>query len=408
MFRPYPVERLVFGSGESRLLCADAVSDPGLEAYRGRVQTVYADPPFMTGDRLDGRRPFGERGWRDGKPTVALPGFSDRFESRDDHLALLRGLAEQAKALLTDTGLFMLHTDWHASAHARLLCDGIFGERCFVNEVIWAYESGGRARRTFSRKHDTILIYGRTPDWRLEPEKAAVPRSSRRRSHMRRAVDADGRPYSIMVSGGKEYRYYDDDPVTPGDVWTDISHLQQRDPERTGWPTQKPLKLLLRLLSCALHPGELAADLCAGSGTTAAAAVRLGAHCLAVDLNPAACVMSALRLDLKDLTLDLPAEAPSDPAGRLDGTLEGSGLLLLSAYDAEDPDFPAGGPLDAVTAWAAGRIRDGVFLAQDVFLRSQRHPALTPMALLRPGEGVPAVAVIDAVNRLRVFAWTDE
>lgn len=400
MFRQTAIERLVFGSGADRLICADAAACPDLETLGGQVQAVYADPPFMTDDAQEGKRPFGERGWRDGRPTVPLTGFSDRFASRAEHLELLRRLAETARGLLTDSGLFMLHTDWHASAHARLLLDELFGERCFVNEVIWAYESGGRSRRTFSRKHDTVLIYGRTPDWRLEPERAAVPRSSRRRSHMRRAVDENGRAYSIMVSGGKEYRYYDDDPVTPGDVWTDISHLQQRDPERTGWPTQKPLRLLDRLLRCALRPGETAVDLCGGSGTAAAAARGLGARFVSVDLSPAACVTAALRLSLEDLTLDLPAEA--SPA-RLDAGLDGSGLLLLTAFDAQDPAFPAGGPLDGLTAWAPGHVRDGVFTAQEVFRRTAKHPALTPMALLRPGEGTPAVAAADAASRLRIY-----
>ncbi|MBR4710746.1 MAG: site-specific DNA-methyltransferase [Clostridia bacterium] len=404
MFRQTAIRHLVFGSGADSVICADAAACPALEPLRGRVQAVYIDPPFMTGDEPEGRRPFGEEGWRLGKPTVAMPGYSDRFPSREAYLAFLRALTEQARGLLTDSGLFMLHLDWRVSAHARLLLDEIFGGRCFVNEVIWAYESGGRSRRTFSRKHDTILIYGRTPDWRLEPLRAGVPRSSRRPSHMRRGEDADGRAYRAMVSGGREYRYYDDDLITPGDVWTDVSHLQQRDPERTGWPTQKPLKLVRRLLACAVREGETAVDLCGGSGTAAAAARGIGARFVTVDAAPAACVTAALRLGLKDLTLDLPAE---EAPAVLEGTLDPAGMMLLTAFDAADPAFPAGGPLDGLTAWAAGRIRGDVFEAQDTLIRTPRTPALTPMALLRPGEGTPAVAAIDAVNRLRVYAWEE-
>ncbi|MBQ7864880.1 MAG: site-specific DNA-methyltransferase, partial [Clostridia bacterium] len=80
--------------------------------------------------------------------------------------------------------------------------------------------------------------------------------SAVRRNHMRRQVDETGRTYRSIRSGGKEYRYYDDTPVYPGDVWTDISHLQQRDPERSGYATQKPLKLLDRLLRPVVQPGD--------------------------------------------------------------------------------------------------------------------------------------------------------
>ena len=93
---------------------------------------------------------------------------------------------------------------------------------------------------------------------------------------MRRCVDENGRSYSQITTGGKVYRYYDDAPVYPGDVWSDISHLQQKDPERTGYPTQKPLKLLERLLLPVVREGDMVADLCCGSGTAMEAAQSLG------------------------------------------------------------------------------------------------------------------------------------
>ena len=103
---------------------------------------------------------------------------------------------------------------------------------------------------------------------------------------MRRGTDADGREYSAILSAGKEYRYYDDEGVAPSDVWDDIPHLQQRDPERTSYPTQKPEKLLRRVILCASRPGDAVLDVFSGSGTTLAAAHKLGRLFIGADRSP--------------------------------------------------------------------------------------------------------------------------
>ena len=404
MFVPVSVQSIDCG-GENLLLRHDACQP--LEELYGKVQAVYADPPFQTGEDFTRKRPFGERGWAKGKPTMTVEGFSDRFASAEAYDAFLRGLCENAREMLTDTGLFMLHLDWRSSARARMICDEVFGTDCFVNEVIWAYESGGRSTRTFSRKHDTILIYGKTADWRLEPLAAGIPRSQfRRRNHMKRVVDERGRVYSVMVSNGKEYRYYDDDLISPSDVWTDISHLQQLDPERTGWPTQKPLRLLRRLLACALKPGETAVELCCGSGTACAAAQALGGRYVGIDLSREALVTAALRMELKGFTLRMPVEETN---ARLEGSVDENGLLLLNAFCSPDIDPEAcEKPLDAMEAWLCGRITGDVFVAEERFRRTARHPALAPMTLLRPGEGEPAVVCFDAAGQAHAYVWRND
>ena len=190
MFIPAEIRRVILGGGESRLLCLDAAA-PGeaLDEYRGQAQAVYLDPPFMTGGQLLRQRPFGEEGWRSDKPGLSYPGYSDRFASRDAYLSLLRGLLETGRGLLTDSGVLALHLDWRASAYARVLGDELFGEDCFINEVIWGYDSGGRSRRSFSRKHDTILFWGKTKDWRFRIDRVPVLRVRKKRSHLRRGVD---------------------------------------------------------------------------------------------------------------------------------------------------------------------------------------------------------------------------
>ena len=404
MFIPVSANVIECG-GENLLLQHDACQQ--VEALSGKAQAVYADPPFLTGEDFTRKRPFGERGWMKGKPTLMVEGFSDRFASTEAYDDFLRKLCENAREMLTDTGLFMLHLDWRASARARMICDEIFGTDCFVNEVIWAYESGGRSTRTFSRKHDTILIYGKTTDWRLEPRAAGIPRSQRRRrSHMKRMVDERGRVYSMIVTNGKEYRYYDDDLISPSDVWTDISHLQQLDPERTGWPTQKPLRLLSRLLACALKPGETAVELCCGSGTACAAAHALGCRYGGIDLSQEALVTTALRMELKGFTLQMPV---TETTAKLEGNVDENGLLLLNAFSIPGLELPSyEKPLDPLEAWLCGRLNGGVFTMEERFRRTPRHAALAPMALLYPGKGEPAVVCFDAAGRAHAYVWRAE
>lgn len=388
------------------LLQADA-SQPHemLDALAGQAQCVYIDPPFMTGDSFKRRRSFGESGWRTGRQSVVLPAYEDKFDTREEYLPFLRALIQRAKALLAPTGVFCLHLDWRNAAWGRILCDEIFGEKMFLNEIVWAYESGGRATKRFSRKHDTILLYSRGRKYTFDISKVALARSGARKNHMRRQVDEKGRSYSSIRSGGKEYRYYDDAPVYPGDVWTDISHLQQRDPERTGYATQKPLKLLERLLKPVVNPGDLVIDLCCGSGTTLVAANRLGCRYVGVDQHADALHVASARLKMS-----YALHAPSDVgATQLDATYDpATGVVTLLGFDAQDATYPKDEDrLAAVEQWRAGRVVDGEMVSQQAFWRSRKHPDLPVWTLIPEGEGVPAVSVTDASGRRYVYIWEE-
>lgn len=249
-----------------------------------RARVAYLDPPFLTGKN------FGA--YRDNLRRAEL-------------LALLGEALSLCREALADDGSLYLHVDHRLSPHARLLMDEVFGEDRFMNEIIWAYQSGGRSRLHYSRKHDTILLYGKGKRALFLPEAVGVPRGEARSNHMRRGVDEAGRAYSAIRSGGREYRYFDDELVPPGDVWTDIPHLQQRDPERTGYPTQKPLKLLERVLSASSREGDLAIDPFCGSGTTLMAAHRLGRRGFGVDSSPASLETVQKRIPKEALTIFL-------------------------------------------------------------------------------------------------------
>ena len=400
MYRQVRVEREVFGNGENLLTCGSVLSLPEeMQALAGKAQCVYVDPPFMTGEKFTRRGPFGEKGWKTGSPVCSFPAYEDRFTNEQIYLALLRWIVVEGWEMLRETGVFYLHLDWRMSAQARILCDEVFGRDSFMNEIIWGYESGGRSKRFFSRKHDTILLYAKNSrKVFFDLERVPLPREETRRNHMARGVDEQGRMYSRIMSGGKEYRYYDDEPVYPGDVWTDISHIQQRSPERSGYATQKPLKLLERLLLPVTLPGDLAVDLCCGSGTSLVAAQRLGCRFAGLELNPEAVAVTMSRLKLENLT----AVCPDTPeVAGLETDME-EGRFNLRAFGAEHPAFPEeAGPLDALESWETGRIDRGVFFADQTFGRSFKYPELT-VSLRRETEP-EAIMTTDAAGRRRAY-----
>ena len=236
-----------------------------LAAEGRRVQLCAIDPPYRTGKN------FGA--------------YDDRASS-EDYYAMMRQVLQGIYDVLDDAGSLFVHIDERAHARLRLMLDDIFGERNFRNEIVWAYRSGGRATTHFSRKHDILLYYVKSDAAYFDAMQDAVPRASARRNHMKRELDEQGRPCRTIRSGGRIYRYYDDELVPPSDVWDDIPHLQQRDPERNGYPTQKPLRLLERIIKCASRPGDTVLDVFAGSGTALAAAHALGRSFIGADSAP--------------------------------------------------------------------------------------------------------------------------
>jgi len=187
--------------------------------------------------------------------------------------------------LLAEDGSIYVHCDWRVTQFIRLALDEIFGASNHRNEIIWHYQSGGRQEKLFSRKHDTIYLYTKSSLWTFDVDAVGVERGEQKRNNMKRGEDPDGRKFWSIKSGGKVYKYYDDEKITPADVWTDISHIQQRDPQRVGYPTQKQEKLLERIIKASSNEGDLVADFFCGSGTTVAVAEKLGRKWICTDLG---------------------------------------------------------------------------------------------------------------------------
>lgn len=392
------------GSAGNALL-EDARGD--FSAFAGQTQLVYLDPPFMTGEEFFLRMRVGKKGWETGRDPLLLPAYSDRFSGKAEYLALLRGALENARLLLNETGSLFLHLDSRMSAHARILCDEIFGESNFVNEIIWAYQSGGRSMKRFSRKHDVILFYRKSRKHFFDITAVPLSRSENRSNHMRRCVDENGRTFRAIQSGGKTYTYYDDDPVYPGDVWADVSHLQQKDPQRTGYDTQKPQALLSRIILSSTRPGDLVADLFGGSGTTAIAAAQAGRRYLISDFSPLSLSVTRKRLLETAMTLSAPSGCP---AARMQAEFV-PGIAFhdvrLMDYFLADQEGSISG-LDAVDQWSVGFYRDGVFFAQASAARRKQTPDLPELLQLPQLRGTPALLIVDIYGNRTLWRQKEE
>lgn len=377
----------------------------------GAVQTVYLDPPFNTGKRFEMKARIGEKGYKTGSPALSLPAYEDRWPSREAYLDMMRGALTLARDLLKKEGTIFVHIDCRMHAHVRLLMDEVFGENNFLNEIIWSYQSGGRARTYFPRKHDVILFYAKSRSYYFNLRAVPIARGEARSNHMKRSVDEDGRAYRSILSGGKEYRYYDDEPVYPGDVWDDVSHLQQRDPQRTGYDTQKPVRLLERIISCSTQEGDLVCDLFAGSGTTAVAAANLNRRFLCVDQNPLAIAVAAKRLS--QATAENPSGVCYDveaPCGEDDCFVEAEVFPAITSYTVHLMRFDSVQSreagikgLDAVDHWSAGFVQGDVYRACVSSVRTAATPRLQTTMEMPVCAGEPCIMIVDIWGGRRFY-----
>ena len=384
---------------------------PGLlSQYAGQAQVIYMDPPFGTGQVFSMRVRVGEKEWRSGVGSLEKQAYDDQM-GLEDYLALIRDALIGARDLLCDTGVVFLHVDFRMHARLRLIMDEVFGEANFLNEIIWSYQSGGRARRFFSRKHDVILFYRKTKKYYFNLEAVPISRTDTRHNHMKRHVDADGRVYRSIRSGGKIYTYYDDEPAYPGDVWDDVSHLQQKDPQRTGYDTQKPIRLLERIIKCSTQEGDLVCDLLSGSGTTAVAAANLNRRFLCVDQNPLAIAVAGKRLSQS--TLSRPAGVCYDveaPCGEDDCFVEAEVFPAITSYTVHLMSFDsvqvrdAGiKGLDAVDHWSAGFVQGDMYRACVASVRTAAMPQLQTTMEMPVCAGEPCIMIVDIWGSRRFY-----
>ena len=352
-------EKFDFG-GEGLFILGNSIDvSAKLKAeYAGKLDLIYLDPPFGTGESYS----FSVKSGAGRAEKLQIPAYKDALDEKS-YMTLMRRVLENSHALLSEQGSLYLHIDQRMNAKLRILMDEIFGAENFMNEIVWSYNSGGRSKKHFSRKHDNILFYRKSVLVYFNIAATGTPRGDKKRNNMRRCIDEDGRVYFTIRSNGKLYSYYEDSLVYPNDVWNDIEHLHQRDPERTGFYTQKPEALLKRIISASCPEGGVVADFFSGSGTTAATAAKLGRRFIAADISPLSMLLLKRRLltkydnvslleQAKPFTLEYPVYSSQVRADFARCTLnDGAAAIRLKAFDG-----------DTVPAYmASGTVADGIF-----------------------------------------------
>lgn len=296
------MNRLIYGDNlltMQALLAGDAQT--GMPSLRGRVDLIYIDPPFDS--KADYRTKITLPGGDiQQKPTVVEQfAYADTWEEGTvSYLKMLYPRLVLMRELLSSTGSIYVHIDWHVGAYVKVFLDDVFGKESFLNEIMWCYSIGGKGSRFYGRKHDTIYFYSKSKNYIFNGKDKLVATERKENSHMRVKVDEDGREYQEKTDkkSGKVYRYYVDEGKIPNDYWTDIEQLNREDSERVGYATQKPERLLERIVSASTNPGDLVCDFFGGSGTTAAVAEKLGRRWITGDIGkPASLVMRKRFID---------------------------------------------------------------------------------------------------------------
>ena len=254
------------------------------------IDLIYLDPPFFTGKIQKGKDKW--------HPEAMEISFEDSKAYWSQHLEAMRQRApswlsdigrsqpgfasylfymmerlELCKKVLKPTGSIYLHCDWRASHYLKMVMDRIFGVENFRNEIVWCYSGGGISANNFPSKHDTIFRYSKSKDWTFNREYKPYKENTQQVGKHSTYVSLDKRDIDL----GKGT------PVT--DWWTDINTATGWNPERVGYPTQKPVALLERIIKASSNPNDTVLDPFCGCGTTIIAAQKLGRHWIGIDIS---------------------------------------------------------------------------------------------------------------------------
>lgn len=274
-----------------------------LETHEGRVNLIYLDPPFLVGS--DFLATNSGLGGQDARCFA----YSDRWAGPGAYLNLLRDVLVLCRRLLHDDGVIYVHVDQRTSHWVRCIMQEVFGLSRDRGVIAWHMGNGVKARRQWGCAHNDILCFSKGDRFRIRSDRPALREpfaDGSIRTHFR-SVDENGRRYRLRHVNGRDYRYYADEGRAVGSVWTDCPSMSARSPildQSTGYPTQKPERLLERIIEASSDPGDVVLDLFCGSGTTPAVAQRLGRRWIAGDAGRLAVETTLARL--------LAAEAPPD------------------------------------------------------------------------------------------------
>lgn len=248
---------------------------PILQSFsKETINLIYIDPPFNTGRKQSRTRirtvhsengdRVGFKGQRYVTQVLGESAYQDQF---DDYLAFLESRLREAYRVLTPNGSLYFHIDYREVHYCKILLDKIFGRESFINEIIWAYDYGARTRRRWPPKHDNILWYAKNP-----------------KNYVFNYEDIERIPYMAPDLVGEEKAKRGKLPTDTW--WHTIVGTNSR--EKTGYPTQKPVGVIRRIVQASSNPGDTVLDFFAGSGTVGVVCLELGRDFILIDNNPQA------------------------------------------------------------------------------------------------------------------------
>jgi site-specific DNA-methyltransferase (adenine-specific) len=267
----------------------------------GSAELVYLDPPFAV-EKSFTARPTAPKGPGNVRARANGPvAYSDSWASLDAYLEWLTPRLALAFRAVSTTGTMWVHLDHHAVRDVEIALRGMLGRGALAGEIVWVPGNGSKAKRGIPRAHQSLLVYkkGAEYTWNSRAKEAREPYASTSLSMHFAQKDDDGRAYRDRTVGRKTYRYYADEGRAVGSVWTDCPAMLANTPlrgEGTGYPTQKPERLLARIVALATRPGDLVVDPFAGSGTTLAVAHAMGRRFFGGDIGELSVAIVTARL----------------------------------------------------------------------------------------------------------------
>jgi len=233
------------------------------------IDLIYIDPPY-----------FSQRNYGD---------FDDRWKSMQHYLDFMVERLKEMHRLLKPTGSIYVHLDWHAVHYVKVEMDKIFGYKNFRNEIVWHYKGRGMRKDGFQNKHDTILRYSKSNDYLFNGDCVLVDYSTRSKKEFRHMMN--GRKYARTWKNGIMTPVFMKDGIIPDDVF-DFSMVYSGSKEFLNYKTQKPSKLMERIILASSNEGDLVADFFCGSGSFIKKAFELGRRCIGCDASPKALALA--------------------------------------------------------------------------------------------------------------------
>ena len=268
------------------------------------VDLIYIDPPFGISED----KQFGMISWRlntqqKNRVDEILPLIEEMTSIGEaNYLRYMYPRLVLMRELLSDQGSIYVHIDWHVGHYVKILLDDIFGKENFLNEIVWSYGAGGNPQKFYPRKHDSIYWFKKSTDtyFYTNDKVMRVPYDKSTLDMHFKKIDENGRRYRKQTVNGRDYITYADIGKLVTDVWTDVgaqNATSPLSPEYTNYATQKPEKLLERIIKASSNENSIVLDVFGGSGTTAAVAEKLGRRWISTDISKPAIMKTIKRLD---------------------------------------------------------------------------------------------------------------